>query len=204
MKKWLATVVVVSALSSPAAQSLDPITAEDMLKVQTANVLDLSEDGRCVAIGVRRLIRQRRDDHRRYGDPTYFAPTMVDLQVIDTRTGAADKRRQGIDERPPGRVHARWRQACDTDGRGDAGRPADRRRCGSTTSSARRCRKCRARAARMWQPTPSWRGRPTARRLFVALRSPGGRSPRRRRRSRRWSPARSSCSRRSRSSIGMR
>jgi len=46
MKKWLATVLVAGALSSPAAQSLDPITTEDTLKVQTATVLDLSEPSR--------------------------------------------------------------------------------------------------------------------------------------------------------------
>ncbi len=62
MKKWLATSCSLpAACRRPAAQSLDPITAEDTLKVQTATVLDLSEDGRFVAIGVRRLVRQRRD-----------------------------------------------------------------------------------------------------------------------------------------------
>ena len=96
MKKWIATVVVVTALSSPAAQSLDPISAEDTLKVQTASVLDLSEDGRFVAIGARRLYDNAETNHRRYGDPTYFAPSMVELRVIDTRTGASDRVGKGL------------------------------------------------------------------------------------------------------------
>ena len=78
MTKWLSTtLMVVAALTAPAAQSLDPITAEDILNVRTANVLDFSDDGRRVAIGARRLYDNAETNHRRYGDPTYFAPSMV-------------------------------------------------------------------------------------------------------------------------------
>ena len=66
------------------------------MKVTTAQVLDLSEDGRFVAIGARRLYDNAETNHRRYGDPTYFAPAMVELQVINTRTGAADKVGKGL------------------------------------------------------------------------------------------------------------
>ncbi len=96
MKKWIATAAVVAALSSPAAQSLDPLSAEDTLKVQTAAVLDLSDDGRFVAVGARRLYDNAETNHRRYGDPTYFAPSMVELRVIDTRTGANEKVGKGL------------------------------------------------------------------------------------------------------------
>ncbi len=97
MTKWLATsLVVAAALAAPAAQSLAPISAEDILNVRTATVLDLSEDGRRVAIGVRRLADNATTDHRRYGDPTYFAPSMVEAQVIDTRTGVAEKVGTGL------------------------------------------------------------------------------------------------------------
>jgi dipeptidyl aminopeptidase/acylaminoacyl peptidase len=96
MKKLLTALVVVAALSSPAAQSLEPISAEDTLKVTSASVLDLSEDGRVVAIGARRLYDNAETNHRRYGDPTYFAPSMVDLMVINTRTGASDKIGKGL------------------------------------------------------------------------------------------------------------
>jgi dipeptidyl aminopeptidase/acylaminoacyl peptidase len=97
MTKWLATsLVIAAALTAPAAQSLDPITAADTLNVRTASVLDLSDDGRRVAIGVRRLADNATTDHRRYGDPTYFAPSMVELMVIDTATGAADRIGKGL------------------------------------------------------------------------------------------------------------
>jgi dipeptidyl aminopeptidase/acylaminoacyl peptidase len=96
MKKWLAAGFVVATLSSPAAQSLDPITAEDTLKVTTTSVLDLSEDGRLVAVGARRLYDNAETNHRRYGDPTYVAPSMVQLMVINTRTGASDNVGKGL------------------------------------------------------------------------------------------------------------
>jgi dipeptidyl aminopeptidase/acylaminoacyl peptidase len=96
MKKWIATAIVATALSTPAAQSLEPISAEDILKVQTASVLDLSEDGRFVAVGARRLHDNAETNHRRYGDPTYFAPSMVSLSVIDTRSGATSAVGKGL------------------------------------------------------------------------------------------------------------
>lgn len=97
MTRYAAALLIAAAtLTAPQAQSLEPISAEDTLKVQTAQVLDLSEDGRLVAIGARRLYDNAETNHRRYGDPTYFAPSMVDLQVIDTRTGAASKVGKGL------------------------------------------------------------------------------------------------------------
>ena len=83
-------------MASPRAQSLDVITAEDMLKVATASVLDLSEDGRFVAVASRRLYDNAETNHRRYGDPTYYAPAMVDVMVINTRSGATDKVGKGL------------------------------------------------------------------------------------------------------------
>jgi dipeptidyl aminopeptidase/acylaminoacyl peptidase len=97
MTKYAAALLIAAAtLSAPQAQSLEPITAEDTLKVQTAQVFDLSEDGRLVAIGGRRLYDNAETNHRRYGDPTYVTPSMVDLQVINTRTGTADKVAKGL------------------------------------------------------------------------------------------------------------
>src|SRR5688572_1964492 len=99
-KPWrrrLATSLLVAvALTAPQAQSLDPISAEDILNVRTANVLDLSDDGRRVAIGVRKLADNATTDHRRYGDPTYFAPSMVELMVLDTASGTAERVGKGL------------------------------------------------------------------------------------------------------------
>ncbi len=97
MKKMLAaSALAVLALSSPVAQSLDPISAEDMLKVTSVNILDMTEDGRRVAVGARRAYDNAETNHRRYGDPTYFAPSMIELLVIDTRSGAVDKVGTGL------------------------------------------------------------------------------------------------------------
>jgi dipeptidyl aminopeptidase/acylaminoacyl peptidase len=74
-----------------AAQTLSPFTAEDMLKVATASVLELTEDGVRVAVAVRTLEDNATTDHRRFGDPTYVAPSMVDLVVYNTRSGAVDR-----------------------------------------------------------------------------------------------------------------
>jgi len=91
-----ASALAVFAIASPSTQPLDPITAEDMLKVTTVSVLDLSEDGRRVAVSARRAYDNAETNHRRYGDPTYIAPAMVELRVIDTRTGAAEKVGSGL------------------------------------------------------------------------------------------------------------
>ncbi|HWI19600.1 MAG TPA: prolyl oligopeptidase family serine peptidase [Vicinamibacterales bacterium] len=97
MTKYAAALLIaVLSASAPRAQSLDVITAEDILKVTTATVLDLSEDGRRLAVGARRLQDNAETDHRRYGDPTYFAPSMVDVMVIDTRSGAAERVGKGL------------------------------------------------------------------------------------------------------------
>ena len=97
MTKWLSTsLLIAAALTAPGAQSLEPISAEDLLNVRTATVLDLSDDGRRAAVGVRRLADNATTDHRRYGDPTYFAPSLVELMVIDTATGATDRIGKGL------------------------------------------------------------------------------------------------------------
>src|SRR5687767_1618258 len=94
MRNLCLTGVAVLALSvapRPAAQTLSPFTAEDILKVSTASVLDLSEDGTRLAVSVRKLEDNATTDHRRFGDPTYVAPSLVDVVVYDTRSGASDK-----------------------------------------------------------------------------------------------------------------
>ena len=80
--------VVIARLAG--AQGTSAFTAEDMLKVASLNVLDVSEDGSRIAASVRRPIDNPTVDNRRYGDPTYLAPAKVILQVIDAKTGAVD------------------------------------------------------------------------------------------------------------------
>jgi hypothetical protein len=54
-------------------------------------VVDVSDDGRRIAATVRRLADNPTTDHRRYGDPTYLAPSRVTLQVIDATTGSREE-----------------------------------------------------------------------------------------------------------------
>lgn len=101
----VSAVLVLAALAPGAAQQPAPaqaaqspatLTAEDLLKVTTFSVLDLSDDGRFVAGTTRRMFDNATTDHRRYGDPTYVAPSAVRLQVIDTQSGATQSPLDGL------------------------------------------------------------------------------------------------------------
>ena len=72
-----------------AVQAGTPLTADDLPKVATASVLDISDDGRSVAYTTRRPFDNATADHRRYGDPTYVAPSAVRLFAVDTTTGTS-------------------------------------------------------------------------------------------------------------------
>jgi dipeptidyl aminopeptidase/acylaminoacyl peptidase len=79
--------------AAPAAQAAPgrpaAFEADDILNVTTLSVLDLSDDGRRVAVSARRLRDNAEVDNFRYGDPTYVAPSAVRLMVIDTSTGTS-------------------------------------------------------------------------------------------------------------------
>ena len=74
------------------AQSLEPFTAEDMLKVATLSVLDLSEDGARVAAAVRKLEDNAKPTIAASAIPTYVAPAHGrSAWSIDTQTGAVER-----------------------------------------------------------------------------------------------------------------
>jgi len=80
-----------AATAAPqAAPAPSVFAADDMLKVVTASVLDLSDDGRFVAATARRTLDNAETDNRRYGDPSYVSPSAVRLLVIDTASGRTD------------------------------------------------------------------------------------------------------------------
>lgn len=66
-----------------------PLGIDDALNIRTAQVAEVSPDGRLVAL----TIRVRRDallvDNARYGDPTYVSPAPVEFQLVDATTGKA-------------------------------------------------------------------------------------------------------------------
>jgi len=92
MRRQLLVVLCFWTFVAPAgAQTTSAFTAADMLKVASASVLDLAEDGSRVALSIRTPEHNATTDHRRFGDPTYVAPAMVDLLVVDTRTRQSDR-----------------------------------------------------------------------------------------------------------------
>jgi dipeptidyl aminopeptidase/acylaminoacyl peptidase len=66
-------------------------TLNDMLGVINTSVVDLSDDGRWVAVTFGTLRDRIGINNHRFGDPTYIAPSLVEVRAIDTRTGAAQK-----------------------------------------------------------------------------------------------------------------
>lgn len=72
---------------SPSRATQPAFGAEDMLKIVTASVLALTDDGRFVAVTERRTYDNAETDNYRYGDPTFIAPSAVRLVIIDTTTG---------------------------------------------------------------------------------------------------------------------
>jgi len=71
------------AAQTPSAK----FSAEDMLKVVTATVQAMTDDGRLVALTERRTLDNAETDNYRYGDPTFIAPSALRFVVIDTTTG---------------------------------------------------------------------------------------------------------------------
>ncbi|HUF46760.1 MAG TPA: prolyl oligopeptidase family serine peptidase [Vicinamibacterales bacterium] len=80
----LALLVVPAVASAQTAR----FSAEDMLKVTSAAVLALSDDGRRAAVFESTRADSPTVDHTRYGDPTYLSPSLGRLVVIDLETGA--------------------------------------------------------------------------------------------------------------------
>jgi dipeptidyl aminopeptidase/acylaminoacyl peptidase len=75
------------ARQTPPAPASSAFSAEDILKITSFSILDISDDGRYLAGVARRTFDNAETDHRRTGDPTYVNPVAVRLQVIDTETG---------------------------------------------------------------------------------------------------------------------
>jgi len=82
--------LAAALLLIPTAASAQPqrFSAEDMLNVVSASVLDISDDGRLAAITESRRADSPPADNYRYGDPTYVGLSLGRLVVIDLDTGA--------------------------------------------------------------------------------------------------------------------
>jgi dipeptidyl aminopeptidase/acylaminoacyl peptidase len=90
IRRFCGFVLLVLAISSN-AQSQSPFTVEDLLDVKNVALADVSDDGRWVAATVSSLRDRIGIDNTRFGDPTYIAPTLSEVVVIDTQTAKATK-----------------------------------------------------------------------------------------------------------------
>ncbi len=66
-------------------------TVNDMLDVVNASVADLSEDGHWLAVVATTLRDRIGIDNSRFGDPTYVAPQLSQVYIVDTQTGKVQK-----------------------------------------------------------------------------------------------------------------
>jgi dipeptidyl aminopeptidase/acylaminoacyl peptidase len=92
----LSGLIVLTAAAAPTATEGPaharvgvPFTAEDILRVATISVLDMTDEGRLVAATTRRVADNAEVDNVRYGDPTYVSPARVQLLVVDTQRGTS-------------------------------------------------------------------------------------------------------------------
>ena len=83
----LTAVLLTHAAASAHVAAPAVFSADDMLKVVTASVQAMTDDGRLVAIAERRTYDNAEVDNYRYGDPTYLTPSAVRFVLIDTGTG---------------------------------------------------------------------------------------------------------------------
>jgi dipeptidyl aminopeptidase/acylaminoacyl peptidase len=72
-------------------QASTAFTVEDMLDVVNITVADLSDDGRWIAATAGSLRDRIGIDNYRFGDPTYIAPSVADVWIIDTQSSKAQK-----------------------------------------------------------------------------------------------------------------
>ncbi|HSQ18743.1 MAG TPA: hypothetical protein VLR92_00080, partial [Blastocatellia bacterium] len=91
----LVIALVLAVTSLPlhlSAQSAgSAFTVDDLLDVANVTIADLSDDGRWMAATSGTLRDRIGIDNHRFGDPTYIAPSLVDVWFIDTQTSKPQK-----------------------------------------------------------------------------------------------------------------
>jgi dipeptidyl aminopeptidase/acylaminoacyl peptidase len=83
--------ILTSLLHATAQTPSSAFTVDDLLDVANVNVADLSDDGRWLAVTSGSLRDRIGIDNHRFGDPTYVAPALVDILIIDTQTTRSQK-----------------------------------------------------------------------------------------------------------------
>ena len=78
---------VIAQASAPAAA----FTVDDMLDLVNLTVADISDDGKWVVVTSSSLRDRIGINNYRTGDPTYIAPGVAEISLLDTQTGNARK-----------------------------------------------------------------------------------------------------------------
>ncbi|MGH9766288.1 MAG: prolyl oligopeptidase family serine peptidase [Blastocatellia bacterium] len=88
----LVLALIIFPLSTSNAQNQpSAFTVDDLLDVKNVGVADLTDDGRWIAATAGSLRDRIGVDNYRFGDPTYIAPALAEVWIIDTRTAKTQK-----------------------------------------------------------------------------------------------------------------
>ena len=87
----LCLLLSLAASKASAGPDTSTFTVDDLLDVVNINIASLSDDGRWLAAASGSLRDRIGIDNRRFGDPTYIAPSVVDVWVIDTASAKSQK-----------------------------------------------------------------------------------------------------------------
>jgi dipeptidyl aminopeptidase/acylaminoacyl peptidase len=80
---WLA---VAGASAGSQLRAQRAFTPEDALAVRSPRIADVTEDGRWIVLTAQTRRDRLNVDHQRFGDPTYIAPSLTRVMVLDART----------------------------------------------------------------------------------------------------------------------
>jgi dipeptidyl aminopeptidase/acylaminoacyl peptidase len=85
-----AVLLLLGSVARASAQQ-GVFTIPDVLELPSASAGALSPDGRSLVVTTATLRDRIGIDNRRYGDPTYIAPSVAEITIVDTRTGQSRK-----------------------------------------------------------------------------------------------------------------
>ena len=83
----LLSLALVPAASPLVAQEGRPFMVDDALRVRSVGIADATDDARWTAATVSTSRSRMGTDHFRFGDPTYIAPRLSELLVLDAAAG---------------------------------------------------------------------------------------------------------------------
>lgn len=104
-------IFVLSAVNLSAAEK-SAFTVEDSLRLKSFSAQSMTDDGRYIAGSFSIRLDRLGTDHKRYGDPTYLSPRMVEVVILDTETNEfthlfeTKKHIQGMTWSPDGKMLA--------------------------------------------------------------------------------------------------